>query len=331
MISCTVYGLGLRVNVPIAGLAGLPAPAHIDVTMSLGSLPPALLQLSPSDSLTYYVSPYRDRHGHPTQTVFKIFEGQYFRINYSDGTVIVIDAQGENVWATWPDTATIEDTATYLLGPTLGFVLRLRGITCLHASAVAIGNSAIALVGPSGAGKSSTAAAFAQLGYPVLSDDVVALSDVGDAFKVRPAYPRVRLWPQSVSSLFGSANALPLITPSWEKRFLDLKGPGYRFQSTPLPLAAIYFLGERSPIVNPPIVEEVSQREGLITLVSDTYTNYLLNTTQRAQEFELLGRLVENVPLRRVTPGADISGIAELCTAIVEDYQQTSGHHAQTA
>ncbi len=35
-----------------------------------------------------------------------------------------------------------------LLGLILGFVLRLRGVTCLHASAIAVRDRAIALLGP---------------------------------------------------------------------------------------------------------------------------------------------------------------------------------------
>ena len=327
MISCTVYGLGLRVNVPIAGLAGLPRPSQIDVNMSLGALPPELTRLFPGNAEEYYVSPYKDEHGQTTQTVFRLLDGKYFRINYSDGTVIVVDSAGDNVWASWPETASVEDTATYLLGPTLGFVLRLRGITCLHASAISIGDTAIALVGPSGAGKSSTAAAFARLGYPVLSDDVVPLADCGHHFMVQPAYPRVRLWPESVASLFGSANALPRITPGWEKRFLDLNGPDYQFQRDPLPLAAIYLLGERSDTENLPLIESVGPGDAFITLVSETYTNYLLSKEQRAREFEMLGRLVESVPIRRATPHADFGKLPALCQAIVEDFQRLDGGH----
>lgn len=328
MISCSVYGLGLRVNTFIAGLAGLPIPDHIDVNMTLGCLPPELAQLSPGDVEEYYLSPYRDERGQTTQEVFRLLEGRYFRINYSDGTVIVVDAAGANVWATWPDTATVEDTATYLLGPTLGFVLRLRGVTCLHASAVAIDNRAVALVGPSGAGKSSTAAAFAKLGYPVMSDDVVPLTDFGDRFDVRSAYPRVRLWPESVASLFGSVEALRRITPTWDKRFLDLNAPGYRFQQAPLSLAAIYLLGARSGAVEVPVVEAVRPGEGLIKLVAEAYGTKLLNMGQRAEEFAMLGRLVENVPVRRVTPGPDFNRITDLCNAIVDDFQQLTGGRA---
>src|SRR5215469_301127 len=66
------------------------------------------------------------------------------------------DQAGAEVRARWAAASTFEDAVTYLLGPVLGFVLRLRGRTCLHASAVAVGGQAIALAGSSGAGKSTT-------------------------------------------------------------------------------------------------------------------------------------------------------------------------------
>lgn len=141
-------------------------------------------------------------------------DGAYFDFFYNDGPRFLVEREGREIWADWPENYSLEDAATYLLGPVLGFVLRLRGITCLHASAVAVGDQAIALVGTPGAGKSTTAAAFACLGYGVLSDDVVALADEGDRFIVQPGYPRVNLWPNSVCALFDSADSLPRITPT---------------------------------------------------------------------------------------------------------------------
>ena len=318
-ITCLIYGLGLEVNVPLAGLAGLPTPARIDVRMTIGSMPPELQNPCSEAASEYFVSPYLDEHDQPGVRVSLLQGGKFHRVAYSDGTRVVVDAFGTGVWATGAESASVEDTATYLLGPILGFVLRLRGVTCLHASAVAIDGQAIALVGTSGAGKSSTAAAFARLGYPVLTDDVLALSDHGNSFDVQPAYPRVRLWSESAIALFGGQQPLPLITPNWDKHFLDLNGPDYQFQDHALPLSAVYFLGERSNEHGNPKVEVLSSREALMALVADTSVTYLLDSRQRAQEFEVLGRLVANVALRRVTPSVDLDRISELCVAIMDD------------
>lgn len=317
---CSVYGLGLEVNVPIAGLAGLPTVKNVDVSITLGSLPNGLGVVA--DAALCHVSAIQNARGEPELLIYRLPGSRHYRFDYRDGTIVIVDAAGSRVWATWADGATIEDTATYLLGPILGFVLRLRGVTCLHASAVAVGDQAIALLGPAGAGKSSMAAAFARLGKPVLTDDVAALQSLGDGFSVQPAYPRVRLWPDSTISQFGSEDALPRIVPNWDKRYLDLNGPGYRFQREPLPLAAIYYLDERSPRPDMPKLEPLARKPALMLLVANTYASYLMDKSKRAREFELLGQLIQCTPLRRVTPSANSARIGEVCELILDDVRQ---------
>jgi hypothetical protein len=312
----SAFGLTVGTNRPVPGLTCLSAEGRADTQIWLdpGPLPSRICDL-PAD--VWYVSD-GDEEPRPALRVWGLGGGAYFRLLYADGTEFLVDRVGREVWATWPDSSTLEDTATYLLGPVLGFVLRLRGITCLHASAVAVGDRAIALVGPANAGKSTTAAAFCRLGYPVLADDIVAISETGEIQRVQPAYPQLRLWPDSVTLLYGSADALPRLTPTWEKRALDLTKNGYRFQEQPLPLAAIYVLAGRSSDAETRI-EGLKGRENLLTLLGNTYVGYLQSGAMRRQEFESLGRLVATVPIRRVVAAEAPAGITSLCTRILDD------------
>ena len=123
-------------------------------------------------------------------------------------------------------------------------LLRRRGITCLHASCVVVGETALALVGQSGAGKSTTAAALSARGYSVISDDVLPLKEVEDRFYAIPGYPRLRLWPTSVEALYGHREAQPQLAPNFDKRYLALSPDNFSFD--PLPLKAIYFLNWNS-------------------------------------------------------------------------------------
>jgi hypothetical protein len=189
----------------------------------------------------------------------------------------------------------------------------------LHASAIALDDRAIVLFGLAGAGKSTTAAAFALRGLSVLSDDVAVLTDLGHRFLVQPGYPRINLWPDSVRTLFGSEDALPRITPTWDKRYLALDQNGRRFQSSPLPLGAIYILGDREAELSAPVIEEVVGGEAIMTLVANTYVNYLLDRDMRAREFDVLSRLLAGVPVRRVRPTPDTSKIFALCESITSD------------
>jgi hypothetical protein len=183
-------------------------------------------------------------------------------------------------------------------------------------------------MGPPGAGKSTTAAAFARLGYPVFTDDVVVLADQGDRFFVQSGYPRVNLWSDSVSALFGSKDALPQITPTWGKQYLALDQNGYRFQTEPLPLGAIYILSEREAGLTTPIVEELAGSEAFTMLVANTYVNYLLNDDMRIREFDVLSRVMAGTPVRRIRPAGDSSKVFELCEAIAADANRVSNRNA---
>lgn len=314
---CSIYGLGVVANKAIPGVPS-SSPATDDLCIWFGSLPSWLDEVSASQVETSFVADYNDELGEPVLRVFRLLKGKYFRFCYADKTEFVLDREGTEIWAVWPVSLTLEDTATYLLGPIMGFVMLLRGVVCLHASAVAIGNEAIALLGPAGSGKSTTAAAFSQRGYNVLAEDVVTLDDRGDQFLVRPGYPCIRLWPASVKALYGSEAHLPKLTPNWDKCYLDLKN---RFENRSLPLVAIYYLNKRSQDPAAPFVEFLDKSEGFMSVIANTYGTKLMDKHMRAREFRLLDRVLNNVPLRRVTPNADPLRISELCDRILSDYE----------
>ena len=323
-----IYGLGILSNRAIPGVTPSPI-SSVDIRLWLGNLPDWIDAVEPSDIEPWYVTDYKDESGTPTLKVVRL-SGKYYRFRYTDETEFLIDRDGTMIWAVWPETLTIEDMATYLLGPIMGFVLLLRGCTSLHASAVAMDDQAIALVGPAGAGKSTTAAAFAALGYSILAEDVVTLDDRGDFFLVQPAYPCIRLWPESVAALYGN-NDLPRLTPNWEKRYLDLTQQPYQFHEEPLSLAAVYILEERSESNAAPFVSEVSESKALISLVANTYATRLMDKTMRGREFEILGRLVNKVPVRQITPHASPSRIPELCKLISEDFESVKSRRKDQA
>ena len=318
-MSCNIYGLGIHINVPLQALGGLPPATKIDVFIAIGNNPVGFRANHNFGADEFYVSSEYDENGIPE---FRASRSRFcggVRIAYSDGAIFDLDHKGENMSVHVPPEMEIDDIAPSLLGPMLGVLLRLRGISCLHASAAVIDDLAIAFVGPSGAGKSTTAAAFARRGHSILTDDVLALTDHHERFFARPAYPRIRLWPNSAAGLFGSADALPRMMAGWDKRFLNLHQSGYRFQEQSLPLMALYFLAPRSSCNRVVTVEAMSPAEALMTLVADSFATNFQTKTQRAAEFEMLSRLVQTISLRRVTALDDFERMDNLYHAIVQD------------
>jgi hypothetical protein len=321
--SCSIYGIGVLANREIPGVPSSPI-LSADLQITFGSVPEWVRQKDLADVEPFFASDYTDGSGQPLLRFFAY--PNYFRFLYSDQTEFVVSSEGTEVWGIWPECLTVEDAATYLLGPVMGFVLLLRGVVCLHASAIVVGNQAIALLGPAGSGKSTTAAAFATRGYSILAEDVVTLDDRGDHFLVRPAYPCIRLWPASVVALFGTDDCLPKLTPNWNKRYLDLT---QNFPREPLSLAAIYHLDSRRHSSEAPYVNSLDKSDGLMSLIANTYATKLMNKEMRAREFEVLTRVSRRVPLRRVTPHTDTSRIPDLCDRIIEDFVSLYPSHQE--
>ena len=62
-----------------------------------------------------------------------------------------------------------------ILGAAMGVLLYQRGLTVLHASAVAIDGGVVAFLGEKGAGKSAIAAALYARGHRFITDDLLAV------------------------------------------------------------------------------------------------------------------------------------------------------------
>ena len=300
--------------------------SSVDLVLTFASLPPDWVRFARSQvARTCYVKASQCDAADATYTLTAFGSEDFFELTYSDGAEFVVDGACKRLWIACRSPLTVDYLATYLRGPVMGFILRRRGVAALHASAVCIDGRAFVLCGESGAGKSTAAAAFALMGIPVMCEDISPLSTDGREFFVAPGYPQIGLWPDAVRNLLGSADALPRWTPSWEKCFLSLEGENAKFEPQKRPCGAIYLLGPRSSERNTPRIEELTQRGAMLDLVKNTYMNWILNPKQRATEFDLLSKLIAQIPVRRIVPHADSDRIGALCELIERDAERSMG------
>jgi hypothetical protein len=314
-----LFGLRVHADRPLPALRPDPSAHPADVRMWIGAHPPE----APVHYTAWYVSDREAATGRPSLAIGRSTDGAWLRLRYADGTEVTVDTAGTRVGCTWPAELTLEDAATYLLGPVCGLLLRLRGVTCLHASAVAVGGRAVLMCGPAGAGKSTTAAALAARGYPVLSDDVSALDVSAGAVHVRPGYPQLKLWPDAARAVFGLAAELPPLTPNWDKRYLELAERG-NFHPQPVALAAVYVLAGREQ-ADAPRLEPVAPAQRVLTLVANTYLGWLPDLEAQARDLALYGRVARVVPVTRAVPHADAARLPELCARIEADVARHAG------
>jgi hypothetical protein len=319
-VTYRAYGLTFTSSVPVPALRPLcQGPPDCDARVDIGTTPHwvQLTLARPARIVPTSRAGGREEHSHLT---LKVHENDLFsQLAYADGCRFLVDMNATRIWGEAGRGLCDDDLFVYLLGPVMGFVLRKRGCLALHASVAELNGVAFALAGSASSGKSTTAAALALRGIPVLTEDVTPVKQSDDSFIVEPGYPRICLWPDSVKQLLGSPDALPLLTPNWEKRYLPLDGVRAHFAPEPKPLGAIYLLSPRADEATAPRIEEISPCDALLVLVQNTYMNYLLDRDQRAAEFDFLAKLADRVPTRRITPHADPARLPALCDLIIED------------
>jgi hypothetical protein len=282
-------GLTIAADRRVPGFAVSTPSGPPDVALHLGVAAP---WPDPRAELRF-ITPQTDSAGRPTVTVTRMTGG--FRFHYADGTDVWIARDASDVWCTWSDDATLEDTATYLTGPVLGFVLRLRGALALHASAVQIGEGALVLVGAHGAGKSTAAAALGVRGCPVITDDVLHLRPSHGKWLAEPVEGTLRLWNSGALLALGPARNLPRLTPTWDKRGLEMGSGGISAAAAAVPVCAVAFLEEREASERAPRLDPISPAEALVLFATHSSAAHLLDEGARAREFTTLDRLVRDV------------------------------------
>ena len=280
-------------------IPGLPAGCGgdvPDVLLHVGTPPPWPFE---GASRRLFTAEHPDDQSRPVVVVSRVRNGFHFR--YADETNIWIGDDARHVWCTWPPAATFEDTATYISGPILGFILRLKGALALHASAVQIGDGALVLVGSHGAGKSTAAAALGRRGCAVVSDDVLHVRQSNGKWVAEPFAALLRLWESGAALALGASIELPRLTPTWDKRSLEMDTQGVASVRSATPVAGVVFLDPREPAVNAPRLDSITPAEALVRLAANGSAAHLLDERARAAEFTLLDVFVRDIPCTRAT------------------------------
>lgn len=309
MFRFRLYGLDVASDRSIVGIAGSRGSSEAEVQVRFGA---RRSRRRPDGPLELFAS-----FGEGNAEYLRVLRGADggFVFRFDNGSCFELSASGSRIAVSWPAGITFQDVTSYLLGPVLGFVVRLRGTVCLHASAVLVDGAAVAFLGRGGSGKSSMCAYFAERGHAVLTDDVLALRFARGRFRVLPGPARIRLWPDTARQLYGASARLPKVLPSdpdWDKRYRD-----YPSGARAAPLAAIYMGvvgGPQRPRVTP-----CAGRDAFLRLAFNRYPVRLPVPGQGGREFSVLAALAKQVPVRRIEMRRNLRGLGAVHDAVRSD------------
>lgn len=217
-----------------------------------------------------------------------------------------------------------------LLGTVLAYWLERRGVHALHASAVEIGGFAIGFLAPRGTGKSALAAAMIQRQARLLTDDILPVleptessGDVRSAFQALPGYPQFRMWPSEAESFHASLDELPLVHPGFSKRRVPVDRE--RFCCASSPIACLYLPARRTDGLESGVeTETLSPGQAVIELVRHSFLPKLVAALGWEQRrLNSFVRLVERIPVRRLSYPDGLEHLPDTCSEIVIDLRKT--------
>ena len=208
------------------------------------------------------------------------------------------------------------DVAPYLEGTVAAVLLAQRGGFALHANAVQVAGSVVAICGPRGAGKSTAAMRLAQRGHLLLADDFSPLDLTASEVFLHGTGRRPRVTPETVAKL-------GLDLPSSAVQRVDGKSvlPRLPRACERLDLIVDLTVGEASRGV------EISGLSGLEALVAVEHNAYLLGVMQalwRAQLLRWAAKVSNAVPVRRLSRPEGRESIDEVAAEIEASLGRTA-------
>jgi hypothetical protein len=219
-----------------------------------------------------------------------------------------------------------------LFGTVFALWLERRGTLALHASAAAVGGTAVGFIAASKGGKTSTACAMAQAGHPLLSEDLLPLRVDNHRYVADPGYPMVRMWPDQARWFTGEVEHHPLVHRDFDKRRVTVGEGGFAsFQHDPLPLGGLYLL-HRDPTVAVPEIRPVEGQAALIELLR---TSFLPVEVERfgwqGRRLRAFASLLHEVPLRELRYPPGFERLPEVVATVVGDVRGDRAHDATSA
>ncbi|MEO5578209.1 MAG: hypothetical protein ABIR25_04045 [Sphingomicrobium sp.] len=240
---------------------------------------------------------------------------QGYRLKF--GSELVVDVHPDGRIITSPSPGLSEITIDHFLADQVHpRLIAHAGSLVVHAGGVRVGERALLVMGQSGRGKSTLTASFDLAGMPLLGDDAMVISMVGDQQAVRAVYPSLRLLPDSIDALMrGTATAGPVAYYTSKERIDVAKDGGVA--EAPIPISAMFSIAP--PNGNEPIVlRRLTPVDACMALVESSFALDPSDTARARDRMEQASALARRVPAFEITYPRDYSRLPEVRQAILD-------------
>jgi hypothetical protein len=171
-----IYGFNVESEFELEEAYKRDFEGEADVNIVKGEMPEPVQKMFGENSEDSYRSVYNSK-----SVAFRIDDiGEYL---VTDKTITVNPLEN----------STFSDVKTFILGPSFGYLMILRGDILLHGGAVAKDGKGVIVTGESGAGKSTVSDKLLSDGFLFVADDTCAISCDGKLPHINMGYPQQKL------------------------------------------------------------------------------------------------------------------------------------------
>ncbi|WP_321422029.1 hypothetical protein [uncultured Methanobacterium sp.] len=293
-----------------------------DVEITLGSVNPSQVKWAEVEGPNYLVTGY---------DVY-LWWDKIGKVKISNGEQVIVepiaDLDGSDELTLIP----------FLLGPVMSLLLHQRGFLVLHGSAVNMCkvdtneiSAAVAFLGHRGNGKSTTAIHLYVEGYPLVTDDILAIKfDEAGKPVVYPGYPHVRLSEEAYNQVKEHTDILTPLKTLAGKVFCDAS---YQFSPEPVKLERIYVIEKVQDGVDGNVISKgdnvesivntgisvLKSQENLIDLIRHSVANRIFQQTTQKENLINCAQLVNNVTVKRLVLVHSFEDIQDMVQSVEED------------
>jgi hypothetical protein len=295
----TVSGLSVGSEIMLPGMNAAEEAAEPEVTIRRAPVPVALEGARDSGP-TWQI----------TDKQFLLRIPEIARFLLSDGREIAFESE----------TDSDDDIPIFVLGTVFGILLHQREQIVMHASAVRVNGKAVLFCGASGAGKSTMAAALVQRGYPLVTDDVCAISLAGAARPVvHPDGRQLKLWAHSIDRLELADRRGDRVRNRLEKFYVEPSDTSV----TPLPLGAVYALREARP-PHQPGIERPNVVDAALLLRRHAYRPLLVRRMeQKANYFHAATAIANTAGIFHLTRTLNFAALPDVLGRLEQHWRDT--------
>lgn len=232
-----------------------------------------------------------------------------FRLDFDDtGTFDIIEGGCVIDW-TPGRLDSLDLVRADLLGGVFSILLHRQGLLCLHASAAAIGDVALAFLAHKGTGKSTLATALCAAGATLITDDMLPLQ-AAERVTAWPSMPAVRLLPDAASHLGYAIRSTHAATGKYHVNAL----PAEQVERRRVPLAAVYELTSVPPKSGSPAVQRIAVKgaSAVAALLRHNCTGAAIGLAESTNLFARAADVARSVPVYRLEITRDLTRLPEV-------------------